>query len=172
MTVFLSLTLEQERAAALVDGLDLEPIAYKLMHPHPGETGMSLAEADQRVAAYRGFLKLCLWYPAESVVPSSEVDEVWHAHILDTAKYAADCQSVFGRLVHHFPYFGLRGPDDEAAWRAAGDRTRDLFHWHFGIAIGGTSDAACEDDGPGGDSCEHRDLATARQRPRPDRAAA
>jgi hypothetical protein len=168
------LTPEQERAASLAEALDLEPITFKLMHPHPGQAVMTLADADQLIAYYRGFLKLCLWYPAESIVPSKEIDEAWHAHILDTAKYAADCDALFGRMAHHFPYFGLRGPDDEAAWRAAYDRTRDLFRWHFGIAIEGDAAAACEDDGPEGNDCEHRGVAGAaeRQRPRPARAAA
>jgi len=128
---------ETQRAVAeRIDGLDLEPIAYKLMHPEPGETAMPLADADQLIAAYRCFLKLCAWYPDESIVPSKMIDEVWHAHILDTAKYAADSDTVFGHFVHHFPYFGLRGPDDEAALRASFGRTRELFGLHFGIDPG------------------------------------
>ncbi len=35
------------------------------------------------------------------------MDEVWHAHILDTRRYAADCDCVFGEFIHHYPYFGL-----------------------------------------------------------------
>jgi hypothetical protein len=43
---------------------------------------------------------------------------------------------VFGRFMHHFPYFGLRGPDDEADLRASFTRTRELFRLHFGIDPG------------------------------------
>jgi hypothetical protein len=32
------------------------------------------------------------------------VDEMWHRHILDTAAYRADCDSLFGRFLDHFPY--------------------------------------------------------------------
>jgi hypothetical protein len=74
-----------------IDALDLEPIAFKLMHPEPRQTVMTLAEADQLIALYRAYLKLCAWYPEDDIVPSKEIDQVWHAHILDTGKYAADC---------------------------------------------------------------------------------
>jgi hypothetical protein len=180
------LTEDQARAGALVGALDLEPITYKLMHPHPGETAMTLAEADQVTDAYRGFLKLCLWYPDEVIVPSRTIDEVWHAHILDTAKYAADCDVLFGALAHHFPYFGLRGEQDEASWRAAYDRTRELFQLHFGIALAGErAAAACHVNGASCNAngsicvfdesitCEKTMEATpAAARPRPGRAAA
>jgi hypothetical protein len=35
--------------------------------------------------------------------PSTVVDAVWHAHILDTRAYAAFCQRHFGRFEHHDP---------------------------------------------------------------------
>ena len=40
-------------------------------------------------------------------------------HILDTRKYAADCEAAFGHFVHHFPYLGLRGEEDTKALEAA-----------------------------------------------------
>jgi hypothetical protein len=142
----IALTPEQERAGRAVDALDLEPIVYKLMHPGSGGTAMTLAEADELIAAYRCFLKLCAWCPDEPVVPSRAIDEAWHTHILDTAKYAEDCNTVFGFFLHHFPYLGMRGPEDEADLHAAYDRTCSLFLEHFGTdprsAGGGRGD--CE----------------------------
>ncbi len=44
--------------------------------------------ADDAVLA----LSECVWYPGEPVVPSTGIDQAWHAHILDTRKYARDCQ--------------------------------------------------------------------------------
>lgn len=183
-----TLTEDQARTGALADALDLEPITYKLMHPHPGETAMTLADADLMTAAYRGFLKLCAWYPDEPIVPSRTIDEAWHAHILDTAKYAADCDVLFGRIAHHFPYFGLRGADDEARWHAAYDRTRDLFRLHFGITLAGDrAGAACHVNGASckasnGAICVFDESVTCEKtmegtppdqaRPRPGRAAA
>jgi hypothetical protein len=165
------LTAEQVRIAAAIDALDLEPIACKLMHPHPGEEGMTLAEADRRIAAYRSHLKLTAWYPAESVVPSQAADEVWHAHILDTAKYAEDCEAVFGFFLHHFPYFGLRGTADELSWRTASARTRELHEAHFGVAPATAADC---DNGqlcvPQSVECDKGTTALAGARPRPDRS--
>lgn len=174
----------QAAVAARIDGLDLEPVAYKLMHPEPGETAMTLADADQLIAAYRCFLKLCAWYPEESIVPSKMIDEVWHTHILDTAKYAADSDTAFGHFVHHFPYFGLRGTDDETTWQAAYGRTRELFRRHFGIELpAGRAARGCHvggstcKDGNGAicnfqATCDKTMSALDQPRPRPDRSAA
>jgi hypothetical protein len=175
-TTITELTDAQREAAERIDALDLEPIVYKLMHPGHGEQGMTLAEADQLIAAYRCFLRLCAWYPQESVVPSGEVDEVWHTHILDTAKYAEDSHAVFGFFLHHFPYFGMRGPADETAWQAATARTRDLFRSHFGTALNGLA-GDCDEGGlcvPDGVKCDKRAESGLDQaaRPRPDRSTA
>lgn len=144
--IAIDLTAEQRRAGKAIDALNLEPIAFKLSTPEPGEKGMPLAEADQLIAAYRSWLKLCAWYPGTSIVPSKAIDQVWHAHILDTAKYAYDCEQVFGHFMDHFPYFGTRGPDDAAALRAAYDRTQDLHRAHFGtgLAAGPDQSVPCD----------------------------
>jgi hypothetical protein len=152
------LTTVQAQAAQRIDGLDLEPIACKLMHPEPGPAVMTLAGADQLIAVYRCFLKLCAWYPAESIVPSKAIDEVWHAHILDTAKYDQDSRAVFGFFLHHFPYFGLRGADDQTTWQAAYARTRDLYRQHFGTGLSSGQAApscstSCQAGTGGGTQC-------------------
>ena len=168
--------------AARIDALDLEPIAFKVMHPEPGQAAMTLAEADQHIAAYRCFLKLCAWYPDEDIVPSREIDQTWHAHILDTGKYAADSTAALGYFLHHFPYFGMRGDADVTAWQAACARTRELFRSHFGISLPGEAGEACHNGGSdckdsGGSICSDREcdksaLDTASDpRPRPDRTA-
>jgi hypothetical protein len=63
-----------------------------------------------------------------------EVDTFWHYHILDTLKYAEDCQAVFGYFLHHFPYMGLRGEDDLVAHERVGERMRTLYEDTFGEA--------------------------------------
>jgi hypothetical protein len=73
-------------------------------------------------------------YPAEQTAPLFDVDTFWHYHILDTMKYAADCENVFGYFLHHFPYIGLRGEDDEAAHQHAGSRMQELYEATFGEA--------------------------------------
>jgi len=37
------------------------------------------------------------------LVPTRDIDKVWHQHILHTREYARDCDRVFGAFVHHAP---------------------------------------------------------------------
>jgi hypothetical protein len=133
-----------------VDALDLEPIVFKLMHPEPEETALSVISAYADVTLYRCFLKLCVLYPGTTIVPTRHIDHVWHAHMLDTARYRADCDSVLGAFLDHYPYAGLRGEADRRAWRKDFVRTRRLFREHFGVDIGGQPAAsACNNHGDG-----------------------
>ncbi|QBE62685.1 glycine-rich domain-containing protein [Pseudoduganella lutea] len=113
--------------------LDLEPIKVKLMHEESGE-GWSLEKADAVEFEYRRFLYLMKMFPNEQTAPLMDVDTFWHYHILDTMKYAVDCDKVFGYFLHHFPYIGLRGEDDEEAHRRVGDRMKELYEETFGDA--------------------------------------
>lgn len=158
-----------------IDALDLEPIAYKLIHPEPGDTALSLPEADQAVALYRCFLKLCVLHPDATIVPTRQVDRVWHAHVLDTAKYRADCDHLFGHFVDHFPYAGLRGEGDRLTWLADFAQTRCLFADHFGVEIGTQpTPSFCHNHGDGSDCCAgciKTPAADVRPRPEHDPAA-
>lgn len=154
-----------------VDGLDLEPIVYKLMHPDPGEAALTLAAADQDIALYRCFLKLCVLYPGTTLVPTRRLDRVWHTHMLDTAKYRADCETAFGAFMDHFPYAGLRGEEDRRAWGEAFDSTRRLLREQFGADIGSQPAAsACRNHVDGTDCCVGCvKPPLSEDRPRPDR---
>jgi hypothetical protein len=111
--------------------LDLDPIKVKLMHHESGE-GWTLEQANAVEAEYRRFLYLMMTFPHEAAAPLMDVDTFWHYHILDTMKYARDCDAVFGYFLHHFPYVGLRGEDDLAAHEQMGDRMRELYEATFG----------------------------------------
>jgi hypothetical protein len=117
-----------------IQALDLDPIKVKLMGTDEGH-GWSREYADQMEVAYRRFLTLLVTHPETTVAPSKEIDKFWHAHILDTMKYAEDCQQVFGYFLHHFPYFGLRGADDAAQLEQAGQEMERLYHQEFGEAM-------------------------------------
>ncbi|WP_162252939.1 MULTISPECIES: glycine-rich domain-containing protein-like [unclassified Massilia] len=113
--------------------LDLEPIKMKLMHVESGE-GWSLDKANAVEKEYRRFLCLMKMYPDESIAPLVDVDTFWHYHILDTMKYAADCEQAFGYFVHHYPYVGMRGGDDEQFRIDSGERMQSLYEATFGEA--------------------------------------
>jgi hypothetical protein len=114
-----------------INELDLDPIKVKLMHKESGE-GWTLAQANAVEAEYRRFLYLMKVFPTEAAAPLMDVDTFWHYHILDTLKYAQDCEAVFGYFLHHFPYVGLRGEDDLAAHESMGERMRTLYEETFG----------------------------------------
>jgi hypothetical protein len=94
---------------------------------------------------YRKFLALNIRYAGKKICPSGPIDEFWHAHILDTRAYAADCELLFGEYLHHFPYFGMRGPEDRACLDAAFEESLKLFVLHFGIdpTAGDTQARSC-----------------------------
>ncbi|HJV79555.1 hypothetical protein [Noviherbaspirillum sp.] len=120
-----------EKTVAAIFALDLDPIKFKLMSKEDGY-GWTQAKADHYEQEYKRFLSLVVKFPEESIVPSVNVDKFWHAHILDTMKYAEDCDKVFGYFLHHYPYFGLRGEEDAANQVKAADTTRRLYEQEFG----------------------------------------
>ncbi len=129
----------------LIDALDLEPIKVKLMHQESGE-GWTLEHANAVEHEYRRFLFLMKTFPHEQAAPLVDVDTFWHYHILDTLKYAADCDAVFGHFLHHFPYIGLRGADDLVAHERLGVRMQELYESTFGepypLMLGAQADGA------------------------------
>ena len=119
--------------AARIEALDLSMIAEKLLDPEEG-AGWAPEYTARVEVEYRRYLILTGMYPNEAIVPSKIIDAFWHGHILDTQAYAPDCDRVFGFFLHHFPYFGMRGPEDAANLGSAYDRTLELYASHFGPA--------------------------------------
>jgi hypothetical protein len=113
--------------------INLDSIKLKLMHRESGE-GWSQERADAVEREYRRFLYLMKKFPGEETSPTVDVDTFWHYHILDTMKYAEDCELVFGYFLHHYPYVGLRGSDDAAVRQRAGERMRELYEQTFGAS--------------------------------------
>lgn len=112
--------------------LDLSAIKRKLTHLESGE-GWSTQQADAVEREYKRFLFLMKSFPDAQAAPSVNVDTFWHYHILDTMKYAADCAQVFGYFLHHYPYVGMEGGEDDAeVHAAAGEQMRAIYERTFG----------------------------------------
>ncbi len=120
-----------EEMQAGIDALNLDAIKIKLLDPREGK-GWSREYADQMEVAYKRFLLLSVKYPDMPTIPTSDVDAFWHYHILDTMKYADDCQNAFGFFLHHFPYLGMRGEEDAQNLQDASILTHDLYLKEFG----------------------------------------
>ncbi len=126
-----------------VHSLDLGPIKFKLAHNEDGHS-LSIVDVERMEGQYRNFLILHLKYPEKRIVPCKEVDTFWHAHILDTYKYAADCEHVLGRFLHHFPYFGLRGEADAEQLKKTFIESMELYRDTFGTRYSAASAADCQ----------------------------
>lgn len=70
--------------------------------------------ADQTLA----FLAACA-VATEPIGPSDLVDIGWHAFLLDTAGYAAFCERVAGRFIHHVPDASSPAPGERVPLRRA-----------------------------------------------------
>lgn len=117
-----------ENIKATIAALDLECVKYKLVT----EDGWPLEKADHVEKHYKAFLFACAAQPEYIAIPSKEVDDFWHVHILDTHKYHADCDAILGRYLHHYPYVGLFSDDDPVLTENYA-RTRATIIQAFGI---------------------------------------
>lgn len=122
-----------DEMTAAIFALDLDPIKFKLMDKKEGQ-GWTREQVDRLELEYRRFLALVAKFPDEVIAPDTDVDKFWHGHILDTMKYAQDCQHVFGYFLHHFPYFGMRDDEDASTLADAAANTRRLYEQEFGAA--------------------------------------
>lgn len=121
---------------------DLNPILAKLCHPVKG-LGWDRQRAENAIAQYRRWLWLLSSYPCERLVPSRDIDQVWHCHILDTKKYREDCKSLFaGEFLHHNPYAGWESYEAEAEHQKGFENTRKRFLEVFGEECS-AGDALC-----------------------------
>jgi hypothetical protein len=114
--------------------IEFGSIGYRLMHPTNGKA-WTLEQTTHEIQQYRRFLWLSYRYPQYTIVPSLTVDHIWHQHILDTAKYREDCQTLFGEFKDHWPFFGVGDAADRQSADDAFGETQSLWVKHFGIKL-------------------------------------
>ena len=140
------------------DELNLTSVREAVME----KLGWTAERAEAAQTEYKRFLTLLQKKPGFLVVPWSTVDghddldQFWHQHILDTAKYAVDCDRVFGYFIHHNPHV-VRGSEQESNSVL---KTQRLYARTFDSGIYGSSVdpiflTGCSSCGgsPDGDSC-------------------
>jgi hypothetical protein len=122
----------QDVIAAIL-ALDLESVKSRVMDAEVGK-GWSQEYADSIEAAYKNYLTMLAKYQddAEDILLSKDVDEFWHTHILQTMKYADDCQRVFGTFIHHNPHVGQRTQVVLDKRDQLAEKTRQLYQREFG----------------------------------------
>jgi len=117
---------------AAIQSLDLESVKLRLMDAELGN-GWTREYVNRIEAAYKNFLTVLAKYPEdmEDIQVSKDVDEFWHAHILQTRKYTQDCQTVFGTYLHHDPEIAppTAGHLERRAIQA--EKTKRLYELEF-----------------------------------------
>lgn len=121
----------------IVSKLNFSNINYKLMLENPEKWDVETITAAEK--DYRNFLVLHALHRNVDLVPTELIDEYWHQHILDTRKYAEDCQILFGEFLHHDPYFGVYGDADKQQNLAAFKHTEYLWLNTFGEKLLGNA---------------------------------
>ena len=126
-------TKPEQDVIAAIRALDLESVKLRVMDAELGE-GWTREYADSIEAAYKTYLTMLVKYPddAEDIMLSEDVDEFWHTHILQTTKYAKDCQQVFGNFLHHEPHVGEVTAEDHQKRTALAEKTRRIYEREFG----------------------------------------
>lgn len=114
----------------MVLNLNLSILRSKLEDAEEGP-GWDFMQCNGAERKYKRFLILNIKYPDKAIVPDKEIDTFWHAHILDTRKYHADCDAIFGGYFHHYPYFGLKGKEDKMQLDKAFAETQELWKKEF-----------------------------------------
>jgi hypothetical protein len=127
--------------------LDMEMIKHKISQPD--ELAWTPEQISSAELEYKRYLQLCK-NNGRGMVPNKIMDEFWHYHILDTRAYCTDCDSIFGGMLHHFPYFGIRGEEDARNLQNAFEKTKELYQVEFGEPMARDEHSSCWHD------CESR----------------
>jgi hypothetical protein len=121
---------------AYLEAMDFRLLIEKITRLDVINTGIVWPRpaAETAVRQYKRYLYLVYKYRRQEdhLPPSLEIDEIWHHHILHTEQYHKDCQFIFGGYLHHFPYFGMRGPEDFKNLQSSFAETRALYEAEFG----------------------------------------
>lgn len=112
-----------------LNSLKLERVAKQLLKKTE-QRQRNIQEIEAAITRYKMFLYLQNLYPHVRLVPTQEIDEIWHLHILmNTFEYIQDCQHLFGRIIHHATFTELPQKESGIFTLAL---TQALFELHFG----------------------------------------
>ncbi len=113
-----------------VNNLDLQAVANKLMR----SKGWTLEQTQLAINRYKLFLYIKYVHPATGLVPTKEIDDVWHTHIhVNLLKYNRDCEYIFGYILNHVD----SGEDEQTLqiYGKAFNITKALFENTFGAGV-------------------------------------
>jgi len=92
----------------------------------------ALSDAEHCCRLYKNFMLLQKIHMTEHLVPTREIDEFWHNHILHTKQYMTDCMRIFGRYLHHAPSSPSDNPEDLIN---PYQKTKDYYFQEFKVPL-------------------------------------
>ena len=114
--------------------VDLAKQVGRILREHPRDFEDSGA-VERAILEYQKFLTLQRerqdLTERGALAPSAVVDIIWHAHILNTRAYVADCERELGRFVHHEPSLEPDA-DEQRAMAQRYARTLQSYRRAFG----------------------------------------
>jgi hypothetical protein len=124
--------ISQEQAREYLAQLDLSYIITAMCAEHYPLPRWTLADATLCCQLYKNFLFLQKKHRTIPLVPTREIDEFWHNHILYTKNYFRDCEQIFGHYMHHEP----ASPSDNPQ-QLVDDflRTKQLYLEEFNVSL-------------------------------------
>jgi hypothetical protein len=106
---------------------DYSFLHYRLQEEHY----WSAAHAAGAISEYLRFMQLLAEAPKMELIASSDIDLVWHEHILDSANYAQDSLHLWGRFLHHRR---ARSAKEFSEIPASYERTKLVYAERYGAA--------------------------------------
>lgn len=141
-------SLEQVRR--YIDAIDFQLLKQKNCGPEFGGLGWQRHKLDYVERQYRNWLFLRRMYEGQLLPPPADVDDFWHAHILETRSYHRDSIAIFGCYLHHDPYVGFGDPRAFERLRIAFERTQKIYRELYGTEI-----VSFDETAEGGADCEN-----------------
>ena len=144
------------KALELADSVEFELIHWKIRNATEFKQ-LSDNEVDIAISEYKRFLSLRVENPKIDLAPTKLMDIVWHYHIIDTRRYATDCQRLFGSFLHHKPSYGPNdSAETEVEMKDSFDRKKNLYQKKNGtdpISISASCGTDSDGSACGGVSC-------------------
>ncbi|RGP80190.1 hypothetical protein FLONG3_1724 [Fusarium longipes] len=112
----------------LVDNVERQRVFVEKMNAHLWIRSPAFQGTLQRaVERYEDYLELFRLYPSKMLVPTLDIDLVWHTSQLSPAAYKTSMEAHCGRLINH--------DDKIAKYKLAqgNDETQSLYRTRFGL---------------------------------------
>ncbi|KAM0425122.1 hypothetical protein ACHAPT_009682 [Fusarium lateritium] len=118
---------QSKLAKSLSANVERQRVFVDKMHAHIWIRSPGLGGTMRRaVERYENFLELFQLYPGKMLMPSLDVDLVWHTNQLSAAGYKATMESRCGRFINHDDKIG------KPTLKSGMSDTESLYRVHFG----------------------------------------